>query len=166
MFSGTGWNWCINFIECSWGDFFTGLFLEGKLIGGGKQRWCKLLYTAVFSWLCTLLPKTRNPDQKSLLKTTVTLTSFSSVFGIFRYRFPTLCAVGMTPQKTSFYRALTSAAGLQLLLLRKLEKHKSFSCLLKPSASISGREAVTAGPRQSCSGHLESILWRKTKPKE
>lgn len=36
MFSGTGWNWCINFIECSWGDIFTGLFLEGKLIGEGK----------------------------------------------------------------------------------------------------------------------------------
>ena len=87
MFSGTSWNWCINCFECNRGDFFPGLFLKGRLIReGGAELVQATLYCSVLMVVHTsprlqeVLPKTRNPDQKSLLKTAVTLTSFSAVF--------------------------------------------------------------------------------------
>lgn len=173
MFSGTGWNWCINFNECSQGDFFPGLFLKGKLIRQGKAElvkatlYCNVLMVVHTSprlrKLCLDLETlTKNPYWRQLW-----LLHLSHLFLAFSdAAFLHLVQLEWLLRKHLSIRDPTSVAGLQLLLLRKLEKHRSFICLLKPSASTSGREAVTAGPRQSCSGHLESVLWRKTKTKE
>lgn len=159
--------------ECNQGDFFPGLFLKGKLI---REREAELVHTTLYCNVLMVvhscprhqefLPKTRNPDQKSSLKTIVNLTSFLAVFGVSKYSFPILSGLKGLLRNHLSVRAYTSVADLQLLLPQKVEKHRNFSCLLKPSGSTSVGGAVAAGPRQSCSGHLQSILWRKTKTKE
>lgn len=148
--------------------FFPGLFLEGKLISKGEAELVQAaLCCCVLMIVCTFL---QGFGKLGLKLETLTkslywrVTSFSAVFSISRFRFPKLGAVGRTPQ--NHLSVSSSVADFQLLLPQKLEKHRNFSCLSKPSGSTAGRQEVTAGHKQSCSGHLTSILWRKTKNKE
>lgn len=132
---------------------FLGLFLKSGS-GREKQSRCKLLGTAMFSWLGTLLQGFRKLclkiETKSLYWRQQGLCSLSWLFWAFAdAAFTYLVQLGGLLRnhlsgEGSGWIAFTLLADLQLLLPQKLEKHRNFSCLLKPSGSTSAREAVTA----------------------
>lgn len=78
-----------------------------------------------------VLPKTRTPDQKSLLKTTVNLTSFLDVFGICKCSFPTLGVVGRTPQKPFFYKSPHFSCRPSVIVATKARKTQKLQLPVK-----------------------------------
>lgn len=110
---GTGVSAALNAIR---EIFLSWRFSKRKADQGGRSRavqatlYCSVLMVAyTCPRLREVLPKTRNCDQKSLLKITMNLTSFLAFalpfFGICKCSFPILGAVGRTPQTPSFYKS-------------------------------------------------------------
>lgn len=92
-----------------------------------------------------VLPKAGNPEQKFLLKTMVTLVSFSgvgiSLALVFADAVLAFGAFGRTPQRPYFCKSPHFICSSSVNVT-KAKKRRNFSCLLKPSGLLSDRETV------------------------